>query len=323
MSHLGRVAVLMGGESAEREISLRSGQGVLAALQREGVDAFAFDPAQRPLQDLVTENVSRVFIALHGRFGEDGTVQGALELLKIPYTGSGVLASSMAMNKLVTKRVWSTFGIATPGFVDLQPGFQAQQVIDALGLPIAVKPAHEGSSLGFTKATDAASLQAGYKLAARYDTHVVAEQFVQGREFTCAVIDNGQGQHVQALPVIEIVAPEGNYDFQHKYFGNDTQYLCPAPIPAGVAQQMQALSIQAFSALGCVGWARVDIMWNEADSPTLLEINTSPGMTDHSLVPMAAAQAGLSYSQLVMRLLAGAGLKSAARAASSPEEVQP
>lgn len=305
---LGRVAVLMGGESAEREISLRSGAGVLDALKRSGVNAFAFDPSERPLDALVAEGVDRVMIALHGRYGEDGTVQGALELLKIPYTGSGVMASSVAMNKVMTKRIWSTLNLPTPAFMMLQPGFDPHEVIRQVGLPMAVKPVSEGSSLGFTKVTQIDQLQAAFDLAHRLDHQVIAESFVSGREFTCALLQDGQG-HVQALPVIEIQAPEGQYDYQNKYFGNATRYACPADIPADIETLMRSLSVKAFEGLECSGWARVDLMWNEKDSPTLLEINTSPGMTDHSLVPMAAREAGLSYEQLVMQIAASASLK--------------
>jgi D-alanine-D-alanine ligase len=323
-----RVGVLMGGKSAEREISLRSGHGVLGALQSSGFDAVAFDPAERPMDDLLRLGVDRVFIALHGRYGEDGTVQGALELLEIPYTGSGVLASALAMDKLLTKRVWQSWGIPTPGFValrseqwltnmptDTSPGSdkdrnaQAYEVIAHLGLPVAIKPAHEGSSLGFTRVDNPVDTLDAIRKAAQTDEAVVAEAFVQGREFTVALLGGGGLGPVRALPVVEIVAPQGNYDFQHKYFGSETRYLCPAPLPSEVRLQMQTLSARAFDALGCEGWARVDILWDEKDSPTLLELNTSPGMTDHSLVPMAAAQMGLSYAALVCEILAGARLK--------------
>ncbi len=305
---LGRVAVLMGGESAEREISLRSGAGVLAALQRSGVNAFAFDPAERGLHELQDESVDRVFIALHGRFGEDGTVQGALELMKIPYTGSGVLASALALDKPMTKRIWRTFDLPTPLFEMLGPDMDPHAVVAALGLPIAVKPAIEGSSLGFSKVNETAELHDAYTLACRYDQQVIAEAFISGREFTCAVLETAPGR-VQALPVIEIVAPKGEYDYQNKYFGTATKYLCPAPISASLESQMRDLSVQAFQALGCKGWARADLMLDAELGPTLLEINTAPGMTDHSLVPMAARQAGITYEQLVMQVAAGASLK--------------
>ena len=305
---MGRVAVLMGGQSAEREISIRSGTSVLAALLRQGVDAISFDPKDRPLQELIAEKVDRVFIALHGRYGEDGTVQGALELLKIPYTGSGVMASSIAMDKIVTKRLWSTMNLPTPAFAMLQAGFNPAQVIEQLGLPIAVKPVSEGSSLGMTKVTKADELMPAYALAAKFDRQVMAEAFVSGREFTCALLELAPGQ-VVALPVIEIVAPEGKYDYQNKYFGTETRKICPAPIDDEIRREMQSVSVAAFQALGCSGWARADLMWDGKGSPMLLEINTSPGMTDHSLVPIAAAQVGLEYDQLILQILSSAALK--------------
>jgi D-alanine-D-alanine ligase len=271
--------------------------------------------------------VHRAFIALHGRYGEDGTVQGALELLGIPYTGSGVLASALAMDKLMTKRVWQSHAIPTPPFVALRSAdwraadsAQAQstdaellsdlsRLLAPLGLPLAVKPAHEGSSLGFRRLDRLQDALDAMRTAGRYDDAVVAEAFVQGREFTVALLGGGALGPVRALPVIEIVAPEGNYDYQHKYFGTETRYLCPAPLDPATTETMQRLSEKAFTALDCEGWARVDILWNGEDSPTLLELNTSPGMTDHSLVPMAAAQAGLDYAALVRTILAGARLK--------------
>lgn len=307
---LGKVVVLHGGLSAEREISLRSGAGVLGAFARAGVHAIGFDPAQQPLEALRALNPDRVFIALHGRYGEDGTVQGALELMKIPYTGSGVLASSIALDKPMTKKVWKFHGLPTPDFVVLHAGFDPQEVMNRLGLPIAVKPASEGSSLGFTKVTSQEQLLAAHALASQFDDMVLAEQFVAGREFTCALIEDTSGQ-VTALPVIEIMAPAGQYDYQNKYFGQATRYLCPAPIAPEIESRMRTLSTQAYRAVGCSGWARVDLMWDGAGEPMLLEINTSPGMTDHSLVPMAAAKAGISFEQLVMQIASTASLKSA------------
>ncbi|MFM8677868.1 MAG: D-alanine--D-alanine ligase [Burkholderiaceae bacterium] len=303
-----RVAVLLGGESAEREISLRSGTGVLAALQRCGVNAFGFDPAERPLQALGDASADCAFVALHGRFGEDGTVQGMLELLKIPYTGSGVMASSVAMDKAITKRIWQQAQLPTPDFELLSEDFDADRVVKRLGLPMAIKPVMEGSSLGFTRVDRQSDLAAAYRAARRYDKSVMAEQFVSGREFTCAVLQDASGRP-QALPVIEIQAPEGRYDYQNKYFGDATRYLCPAPIDAALTQQIQSLSVDAFETIQCAGWARADLMWDGKNDPMLLEINTSPGMTDHSLVPMAAQAAGISYDELVMRILAQASLK--------------
>jgi len=326
---LGKVAVLFGGRSAEREISLRSGTGMLAALQRSGVNAHAFDPAVRPLEDLRREGFDRALIALHGRWGEDGTVQGALELLGIPYTGSGPMASAIAMDKVVSKELWRGAGLPTPAWEILDAALvddpaRCAALVAKLGLPLIIKPAHEGSTLGLTKVHAADQIKAAYALAATLDDTVLAERFVAGRELTVAIV---QGEAVpgtprsdapaQALPVIEIVAPQGNYDYQNKYFGNETRYLCPAPLPAQLEQAVRELAQRAFALLRCRGWGRCDIML-AADSavpqgatqwlPMLLEMNTCPGMTDHSLVPMAARAAGLEYDELVLRLAASAAL---------------
>jgi D-alanine-D-alanine ligase len=303
----GKVAVLFGGSSAEREISIRSGTGVLEALRRQGVDAHAFDPAERPMDDLRREGFDRVFIALHGRYGEDGTVQGALELLRIPYTGSGVMASAIAMDKVRTKQIWIAQGLPTPEYRTISAGSDWNELVSALGLPLIVKPAHEGSTLGLTRVTSVAQLPAAYALASKYDPSVLAERFIAGRELTVPVL--GEGASARALPIIEIRAPEGNYDYQNKYFTDDTQYLCPAPIPEALAAEVQALVLAAYRALRCSGWGRADLMLDGEGRPWLLEMNTSPGMTDHSLVPMAAKAAGMSYDELVMVLLAGASLK--------------
>jgi D-alanine-D-alanine ligase len=308
----GKVAVLYGGHSAEREISIRSGSGVLSALQRRGVDAQAFDPAQRPLDDLRREGFDRVFIALHGRFGEDGTVQGALELLGLPYTGSGVMSSAIAMDKVRTKQIWRAEGLPTPGWRVVRAGDRLDALVQALGLPLIMKPPHEGSTIGISKVTDDAQLDAAFALASRHDDVVLAEEFIDGAELTVAIL--GTGAQARALPVIEIRAPGGNYDYQNKYFGNETRYLCPAPLDPAVGARVAQLAVDAFRALDCEGWARVDVMLRRADqSPFLLEINTSPGMTDHSLVPMAAAATGLSYEDLVLEILAGARCKTRAR----------
>lgn len=308
---LGRVAVLMGGSSAEREISLMSGGGVLAALVSQGVDAHAFDPAQRDLGDLKREGFQRVFIALHGRHGEDGTVQGALELLGIPYTGSGVMASAIAMDKTMTKRVWLAEGLATPRFVWLAPDNQARErvrtVPDELGLPLIVKPPREGSSIGISKVAGYSDMADAVTLAARYDPDVLCEEFIAGEEVTCPVL--GSGADARALPVVRIVAPEGKYDYQNKYFTDDTSYLCPSGLPPDEEREIQRLVVAAYRALGCRGWGRADLMIRAADrQPFLLEMNTSPGMTSHSLVPMSARAAGLSYEQLCLQLLATAAL---------------
>ena len=304
---MGKVAVLMGGHSAERAVSLMSGQGVLAALLGQGVDAQAFDPAQRDLGELKREGFDRAFIALHGRFGEDGTVQGALELMGIPYTGSGVLASSVAMDKIMTKRIWLAEGLSTPAWRQVDSVEQTVAALAELGAPMIVKPAREGSSLGLTKVTDAAQCAQAYALAARHDPEVLCEQFVAGDEVTCPVL--GTGAQARALPVIHIVAPDGNYDYEHKYFTDDTHYIVPCDLPAGEEAAIQALVLRAFRTLGCRGWARADVMIDaRTRQPYLLEINTSPGMTSHSLVPMSARATGLSYEDLCVSVLATAAL---------------
>jgi len=301
----------MGGRSAEREVSLMSGQGVLKALLDSGVDAHAFDPAQRDLMILKQEGFDRCFIALHGRFGEDGTVQGALELMGIPYTGSGVMASSMAMDKVITKRVWQAEGLPTPRHVLVHP-FQidtisGEALIAALGLPMIVKPAKEGSSIGVSKVTQAADLAAALRAAAACDSDILCEQCIVGDEVTCPVL--GEGAQAQALPMIRIVAPDVNYDYQNKYFTDDTQYLVPCGLPESEIAAIEALVIQAYQVLGCRGWGRIDVMIDAATRQAyLLEINTSPGMTGHSLVPMSARAAGMSYEALCCHLLAHASL---------------
>ncbi len=304
----GKVGVLFGGRSAEREVSNMSGAGVLAALKSKGIDAHAFDPAQRSLAELVAEKFDRVFIALHGRFGEDGSLQGALELLGIPYTGSGVMASSVGMDKITTKIVWLNAGLPTPRYAVLN----AQSDLDAtaadLGLPLIVKPPHEGSTIGITKVSEAEAFKAAYDTAAALDDSVLAEEFVTGREFTVAIL--GSGATARALPVVEIVAPEGNYDYQNKYFTDDTKYFCPAALPEALSEEMRRIAVEAYRALGCEGWGRVDVLLRERDQkPFLLEVNTSPGMTTHSLVPMAARAEGISYEDLCVEILRSARLK--------------
>jgi D-alanine-D-alanine ligase len=306
---LGKVAVLFGGTSAERDISILSGTGVLEALRSQGVNAFAFDPAERPLQELKAEGVDRCFIALHGRGGEDGTVQGALELLKIPYTGSGVMASSIAMDKIMTKRIWRFEGLPTPDWRMVASADECAQALAVLGSPMIVKPSREGSSIGLTKVTDAAQCAVAYAAAAQHDPEVLCEQFIEGEETTCPVlIADGQSR---ALPVIRIVAPGGNYDYQNKYFTDEVKYLCPSQLAADEEAEIQRQVVRAFNTLKCRGWARADVMIRKTDrQPFLLEINTSPGMTSHSLVPMSAKAAGLSYEQLCVHLLASASLDS-------------
>ncbi|MGS5085345.1 D-alanine--D-alanine ligase [Hydrogenophaga sp. A37] len=309
---MGKVAVLLGGCSAEREVSLMSGSGVLAALKAKGVDAHAFDPAERDLSELKREGFDRCFIALHGRFGEDGTVQGALELLGIPYTGPGVMASAVAMDKLMTKRIWIAEGLSTPAWRQVRSAADTCAAFAALGSPMIVKPVREGSTIGLTKVTTLEQCDAAYALASGQDPMVMCEQFIAGDEVTIPVL--GTGTEARALPVIRIVAPDGNYDYQHKYFTDDTKYLVPCGLPEGEEATIQALVLQAFQALDCRGWARADVMIDaKTRKPYLLEINTSPGMTSHSLVPMSARAAGLSYEDLCLTLLASASLDNPAR----------
>jgi D-alanine-D-alanine ligase len=305
---LGKVGVLFGGRSAEREVSNMSGSGVLAALQSKGVDAHAFDPGQRGIAELAAEKFDRVFIALHGRFGEDGSLQGALEQLGIPYTGSGVMACAIGMDKIYTKMIWLMKGLPTPRYAELIDSTDLAAVVADLGLPLIVKPPHEGSTIGITKVNAAAELKAAYDTAAGFDDIVLAEEFVTGREFTVAVL--GRGVNARALPIVEIVAPDGNYDYQAKYFGDDTKYFCPAVLDAATTAEMQRLAVEAFRALDCEGWGRVDILLRASDNkPFLIEVNTSPGMTGHSLVPMAARATGMSYEDLCVEIVASARLK--------------
>ncbi len=304
---LGKVAVLLGGRSAEREVSLMSGRGVLAALRSQGVDAHAFDPAEQSLEALGEQGVQRCFIALHGRFGEDGTVQGALELLGIPYTGPGVMASAVAMDKLMTKRIWLAEGLPTPLWRHVQTVQETRVAFTALGSPMIIKPVREGSTIGLTKVTHIDQCEAAFALAQAQDPRVMCEQFIAGDEVTCPVL--GSGDEARALPVIRIVAPGGNYDYQNKYFTDDTQYLVPSGLPVTEEANIQALVLKAFKALDCRGWARADVMIDQATrAPYLLEINTSPGMTSHSLVPMSARAVGVSYEALCLQLLASASL---------------
>jgi D-alanine-D-alanine ligase len=303
----GRVAVLMGGPSAEREISLISGKAVLAALRSKDVDAHAFDPAERDLFELKRDGFSRAFIALHGRFGEDGTVQGALEVLGVPYTGSGVMASALAMDKWRTKLVWDASGIPTPRFAMLKASTAWDRVLDVLGLPLIVKPAREGSTLGITKVRAAPDLVPAYEFAARFDDLVLAEEFVEGQELTASILGD------TALPLVRIEAPGGNYDYQNKYFTDDTKYHCPAGVRPEVEEEIRGVALKGFRVLGCRGWGRADVMLRPDGSYSFLEMNTSPGMTGHSLVPIAARAAGLGYADLCVKILDGAALDSAAK----------
>lgn len=305
-SHFGKVAVLFGGRSAEREVSLKSGAAVLAAMLRSGVDAHAFDPAERNLQELVDQGFDRAFIALHGRFGEDGTVQGALELLGIPYTGSGVMASALGMDKWRSKLVWQAGNLPIPKFLIINDKSNYSDVVAQLGLPLFVKPANEGSSVGISKVKIEAELQAAYLNAAQHDKLVIAESFVGGGEFTVAILGD------EALPVIKIEPANEFYDFEAKYLRDDTRYLCPSGLSAAQETRMQDLAKQAFALIGGQGWGRVDFLMSTDGQPYVLEANTSPGMTDHSLVPMAARQAGISFEALVQRVLGLAGNKDCA-----------
>jgi|FrelakmetLWP11LW_1041352.scaffolds.fasta_scaffold01202_5 D-alanine-D-alanine ligase len=307
----GKVGVLFGGRSAEREVSIMSGTGVLQALRARGVDAHSFDPGVQTLAELEAAKFDRVFIALHGRFGEDGTIQGVLETLRVPYTGSGVQASSIAIDKLTTKRLWAAEDIPTPAWRELHAHTNFRQLVAELGDALIVKPVREGSTIGITKVTthDCNELAAAFETALRYDDVVIAEELISGRELTCAIL--GAGATARALPLVEIRAPGANYDYQSKYFSDETQYLCPAPIDARLAQDIQAVCLRAYNLLGARGWGRIDVMLHQesrGDQPFLLELNTSPGMTSHSLVPMAAKAEGIDYADLVLEILSHAAL---------------
>lgn len=290
-----KVAVLFGGKSGERAVSLKSGAAVLAALLRQGVDAHAFDPAERPLHDLEAFDIA--MISLHGRFGEDGAMQGALELLGIPYTGSGVMASAIGMDKWRTKMIWSAAGVSTPAFELVTADSDFAAIEKKLGLPLFVKPANEGSSIGISKVKAAGGLKAAYELAAKSDPLVIAEQFVGGGEYTVGILGN------QALPIVRIVPKNEFYDYEAKYLRDDTEYRCPCGLSAEKEAQIQREALQAFNTIGCQGWGRVDFLMDEEGKHYFLEVNTSPGMTDHSLVPMAAKAAGISFDELVIRVL--------------------
>ena len=302
MSEFGKVAVLMGGPSAEREISLLSGNAVLAALRSKDVDAHAFDPAQRSLYELTRDGFNRVFIALHGRFGEDGTVQGALEVLGIPYTGSGVMASALAMDKWRTKLVWIASGIPTPRYRVVNAATDWWSVVATLGLPLIIKPAREGSTIGLSKVTavDHGELASAFGEAAKHDDLVLVEEFVAGVELTASILND------RALPLIRIEAPDGNYDYHHKYFSNETRYHCPAGLPEATEHGVRAQSLEAFALVGGSGWGRVDLIIMPDGRWQFLEVNTSPGMTAHSLVPMAAKAIGMSFPDLCVDILRGA-----------------
>ena len=296
-AEFGKVAVLLGGCSAEREVSLKSGSAVLAALRRSGVDAHPFDTDVLKMQLLVDEGFDRVFIALHGRYGEDGTVQGALELLGKPYTGSGVLASALAMDKWRTKMIWQAGKLPVPDYVLLDQQSDWEAVVQKLGLPLFVKPVNEGSSVGMTKVEKLIDLPRAYRTAVVYDKLVLAEKNIGGGEYTVGILGE------QALPVIKIEPAHGFYDYEAKYLRDDTRYLCPSGLTVEQEREMQQLAKQSFKLIGGQGWGRVDFLMDDKDNVYLMEVNTSPGMTDHSLVPMAAKQSGMSFEQLVLRIL--------------------
>jgi D-alanine-D-alanine ligase len=308
----GKVGVLFGGRSAEREVSIMSGTGVLNALLSRGVDAHAFDPGTQSLAELEAAKFDRAFIALHGRFGEDGTIQGVLETLRVPYTGSGVQASAIAIDKLTAKTIWATENVPTPGWRVVHADTDWKRIVAELGDQLIVKPAREGSTIGITKVTthDHNELATAFEAAVRYDDVVLVEELIVGRELTCAIL--GQGATARALPLIEIRAPAANYDYHSKYFSDETQYLCPAPIDDRLAHEIQQVCLRAYNTLGARGWGRVDVMLHsdpKGDRPYLLELNTSPGMTSHSLVPMAAKAVGMSYEDLVLEILSMAALE--------------
>lgn len=296
-AQFGKVAVLMGGWSAEREVSLKSGAAVLAALQRRGVDAHPIDAGRDVLHQLEAGGFDRAFIVLHGRGGEDGALQGALEVMGLPYTGSGVLASALGMDKWRSKLTWQAAGLPVPEFALLEADSAPEEVVDRLGLPLFVKPANEGSSIGISKVEQAGQLAAAYTEAARYDRLVLAERFIGGGEYTVAVLGG------QALPAIRIAPAREFYDYEAKYLRDDTGYHIPCGLPAEREQELQRLALEGFAVLGGRGWGRVDFLLDEAGRAYLLEVNTVPGMTDHSLVPMAAAAAGIDFEQLVWRIL--------------------
>jgi D-alanine-D-alanine ligase len=296
----GKVAVLLGGRSSERDISLKSGKGVLDAMCRQGIDAHPFDPSEHPMDALLRQGFSRAHIALHGRYGEDGTVQGALELMDLPYTGSGVMASALAMDKWRTKLLWQAAGINTPRYILLEAHSDFDAVVEELGLPLIVKPSREGSTIGLTRVAAAREMRMAYERAVKYDEMVLAEQFIEGMELTAAILGE------TALPLVRIAAAEGLYDYRAKYVSKETRYFCPCGLSASQERAIQAQALQAHRILGCEGWGRVDVMLDQSGKPYFLETNTSPGMTQQSLVPMAAKAAGMAFDELVLRILESA-----------------
>lgn len=304
---LGKVGVLYGGRSAEREVSLMSGQAVFEALVAQGIHAHLFDLDQHSLGDLALHQFDRVFVALHGRYGEDGTVQGALELLGVAYTGSGHLASALAMDKIMTKRLWQQAGLPTPDYRVISDASDLKGLPQALGLPLILKAPNEGSTIGLCKVQTPDELVDGYAEVRPFDETILAEKFIAGRELTVALL--GKGSDARALPIVEIIAPGGNYDYQSKYYSDETQYLCPAPLPDALASQIGEIAVRAYRSLNCEGWARADLILDADMRPWLLEMNTSPGMTGHSLVPMAAKAAGIEFGQLCLQILQQASCK--------------
>lgn len=306
-NNFGKVGVIYGGVSAEREVSLNSGAGVHAALLEKGVDAHLFDLGEHSLGELEAEKFDRAFIILHGRYGEDGCIQGVLEIMGVPYTGPGVMSSGVAMDKIMTKRLFIEQNIPTPKYHVVRNAEDLQEAVERLGLPMILKPPHEGSTIGLTKIETAEQLDEALVQAFQYDKILLAEECIVGRELTVAVL--GKGEEAQALSIIEIIAPDGNYDFHNKYHSDETQYICPADLSAELSEKIKELSVQAYRAIGGEGWSRVDVMLDANNEPYFLEINTAPGMTSHSLVPMAAKAEGISYPDLCVKILASAELK--------------
>ncbi|MEH6671130.1 D-alanine--D-alanine ligase [Halopseudomonas sp.] len=300
VTDFGRVAVLYGGRSAERAVSLKSGKAVLDALQGAGVDAYGIDAGHDLANQLIADRPDRVFIALHGRGGEDGSLQGLLESLQLPYTGSGVMASALGMDKLRTKLIWQSLGLSTPAYAVLRDQAECAEIVANLGTPLIVKPIHEGSSIGMAKVQDVQGLEQAWQAAQQYDDVALVEKWITGAEFTVAILDG------RALPAIRLRTPHTFYDYEAKYLTNDTQYICPCGLSPERGAELGELCLQAFNAVGCRGWGRVDVMQDEAGQFYLLEVNTVPGMTDHSLVPMAAAAAGMTFGELVLAILASA-----------------
>lgn len=314
IAQLGKVAVLMGGISAEREISLQSGKAVLNALLDSGVDAHGIDVDEDIVRKLLDGKFDHVFIILHGRGGEDGSIQGLLEVMKLPYTGSGVMASSLAMDKLKTKQVWMAMGLPTPEFRIIDSEQSCNEALDALGLPLIIKPVLEGSSIGMSKVESRETMIPAWQLAKQSGCTVIAERWVQGEEYTAAILGD------QVLPMIELKTSRSFYDYAAKYEANDTQYICPCGLPENEETALARLCKKAFDAVGARGWGRVDFMLDDNKQPWLIEVNTVPGMTDHSLVPMAAKQAGLSFAELVMGILSMARLENSQLQNSEPNE---